>query len=80
MKMNYRSTDKLTNRYLSSDAFTSLKNKLGGRSITSLGSNRKRNSYRIANQGFDLLEYRSLIYKIFVSIFMIIIILYIIIH
>ncbi len=76
--MNYRSTDKLTNRYLSSDAFTSLKNKLGGRSITSLGSNRRRNSYKIANQGFDLLEYKSLIYKTFIFIFLITIILYII--
>ena len=76
--MNYQSGDKLKNRYLSNDAFTSLKNKLGGRSITSLGNNRRRNSYRVANQGFDLLEYKSLIYKIFVSILLFFIILYII--
>jgi hypothetical protein len=76
--MNYQSGDKLTNRYLSNDAFTSLKNKLGGRSITSLGNNRKRNSYRIPNQGSSLFEYKSLIYKIFISIILIIILLYII--
>ncbi len=78
MKMNYRSTDKLTNRYLSSDAFTSLKNKLGGRSITSLGSNRRRSSYRVANQGFDLLEYKTIIYRVFISLILFFIILYII--
>lgn len=76
--MNYRSTDKLTNRYLSSDAFTSLKNKLGGRSITSLGSNRRRNSYRVANQGFDLLQYKSLIYRTALFIILFFIVLYII--
>ncbi len=79
MKMNYHRGDKITNRYLSSDAFTSLKNKLGGRSITSLGSSgRRRNSYRIANQGFDLLEYKTLIYRIFISLLILMIFLYII--
>ena len=77
MKMNYQSGDKLKNRYLSNDAFTSLKNKLGGRSITSLG-NRRRNSYKIANQGFDLFDYKNLIYKLFVLIILLIIVVYII--
>lgn len=76
--MNYQSGDKLKNRYLSNDAFTSLKNKLGGRSITSLGNNRRRNSYKIANQGFDLLDYRVLIYRIFILILLLIICIYII--
>lgn len=75
--MNYQSGDKLKNRYLSNDAFTSLKNKLGGRSITSLG-NRRRNSYKIANQGFDLFDYKNLIYKLFVLIILLIIVVYII--
>lgn len=79
MKMNYHRGDKLTNRYLSSDAFTSLKNKLGGRSITSLGRNhRRRNSYRIMNQGFDLLEYKTLIYRLFIILILLILLLYII--
>lgn len=78
MKMNYHRGDKLSNRYLSSDAFTSLKNKLGGRSITSLGGNRKRNSYRIANQGFDLLEYKTFIYRTFIFLFLLVILVYII--
>ncbi len=77
MKMNYQSGDKLKNRYLSNDAFTSLKNKLGGRSITSLG-NRRRNSYKIANQGFDLFDYKNLIYKLFVLAILLIIVIYII--
>jgi hypothetical protein len=77
MKMNYQSGDKLKNRYLSNDAFTSLKNKLGGRSITSLG-NRRRNSYKIANQGFDLFDYKTLIYKSFVLILLLMICVYII--
>lgn len=76
--MNYHRGDKLSNRYLSSDAFTSLKNKLGGRSITSLGGNRKRNSYRIANQGFDLLEYKTFIYRTFIFLFLLVILVYII--
>ena len=76
--MNYQSGDKLKNRYLSNDAFTSLKNKLGGRSITSLGNNRRRNSYRVVNQGFDLLEYKSLIYKILITILLLTICIYII--
>lgn len=76
--MNYQSGDRLKNRYLSNDAFTSLKNKLGGRSITSLGNNRRRNSYKIANQGFDLLDYKTLIYRAFVLIFLLIISIYII--
>jgi hypothetical protein len=75
--MNYQSGDKLKNRYLSNDAFTSLKNKLGGRSITSLG-NRRRNSYKIANQGFDLFDYKNLIYKLFVLAILLIIVIYII--
>lgn len=78
MKMNYQSGDRLKNRYLSNDAFTSLKNKLGGRSITSLGNDRRRNSYRVANQGFDLLDYKNIIYKSFISILLLIICIYII--
>lgn len=74
--MNYQSGDRLKNRYLSNDAFTSLKNKLGGRSITSLGNDRRRNSYKVANQGFDLLDYKSLIYKTFISILLLIIFIY----
>lgn len=76
--MNYQSGDKLKNRYLSNDAFTSLKNKLGGRSITSLGNKRRRNSYKIANQGFDLLEYKNFIYKLLVLILLILISIYMI--
>lgn len=75
--MSYQSGDKLTNRYLSNDAFTSLKNKLGGRSITSLGNNRRQKSYRVANQGFDLLDYKSLIYRVIVCVLLLAIILYI---
>lgn len=75
--MNYQSGDRLKNRYLSNDAFTSLKNKLGGRSITSLG-NRKNRSYRIANEGLNLFEYKSLIYRVFLSILIFIILLYVI--
>lgn len=78
MKMNYQSGDRLKNRYLSNDAFTSLKNKLGGRSITSLGNNRRRNSYKIAGQGFDMLEYKTLIYRLFISVLLMIVIAYII--
>jgi hypothetical protein len=74
--MNYQSGDRLKNRYLSNDAFTSLKNKLGGRSITSLGNDRRRNSYKVANQGFDLLDYKSFIYKTFISILLLIIFIY----
>ena len=77
MKMNYQSGDKLKNRYLSNDAFTSLTNKLGGRSITSLGMRRK-NSYKIANQGVSLFEYKNIIYKIFISILLLTICFYII--
>lgn len=78
--MNYQSRDKFTNRYLSSDAFTSLKNKLGGRSITSLGNKKYKNFSRlkIANQGFDLLDYKTLIYRIFISIILLLILIYII--
>ena len=76
--MSYQSGDKLKNRYLSNDAFTSLKNKLGGRSITSLGNNRRRNSYKIANQGFDLLDYKTLIYKTFIILLLLLICIYII--
>jgi hypothetical protein len=76
--MNYQSGDKLKNRYLSNDAFTSLKNKLGGRSITSLGNDRRRNSYKFANQGFDLLDYKSFVYKSFVLVLLLIICIYII--
>jgi hypothetical protein len=75
--MNYQSGDKLKNRYLSNDAFTSLTNKLGGRSITSLG-NRRKNSYKIANQGINLFEYKSIIYKTFITILLLTICLYII--
>lgn len=76
--MSYQSGDRLKNRYLSSDAFTSLKNKLGGRSITSLGGDRRQKSYRVANQGFDLLDYKPLIYKTFISLLLLIIVLYVI--
>ncbi len=75
--MNYQSGDRLKNRYLSNDAFTSLKNKLGGRSITSLG-NRKNRSYRIANEGLNLFEYKSLIYRIFLFLLIFIILIYVI--
>ncbi len=76
--MNYQSKDRFTNRYLSSDAFTSLKNKLGGRSITSLGNKRYKNFSRlkIANQGFDLLDYKTLIYRIFILIILLMILIY----
>ncbi len=77
MKMSYQSGDKLKNRYLSNDAFTSLTNKLGGRSIISLG-NRRKNSYRVANQGFDLLDYKSVIYRVFVIVLLLIICAYVI--
>jgi hypothetical protein len=76
--MNYQSGDRLKNRYLSNDAFTSLKNKLGGRSITSLGNDRKRNSFKMSNQGFGLLDYKSFMYKSFISILLLIICIYII--
>lgn len=76
--MNYQSGDRLKNRYLSNDAFTSLKNKLGGRSITSLGNDRRRNSYKIANQGFGLLDYKSFVYKTFISILLLIIFIYVV--
>ncbi len=76
MKMNYQSGDRLKNRYLSNDAFTSLKNKLGGRSITSLGNDRRRNSYKMSNQGFGLLDYKSFVYKTFISILLLIIFIY----
>lgn len=76
--MSYQSGDRLKNRYLSSDAFTSLKNKLGGRSITSLGNNRRQKAYKVANQGFDLLDYKSLIYKTFVSLLLLTIVLYVV--
>jgi len=76
--MNYQSGDRLKNRYLSNDAFTSLKNKLGGRSITSLGNNRRRNSYKIAGQGFDMLEYKTLIYRLFISVLFMVVIAYMI--
>lgn len=75
--MSYQSGDKLKNRYLSNDAFTSLTNKLGGRSIISLG-NRRKNSYRVANQGFDLLDYKSVIYRVFVIVLLLIICAYVI--
>lgn len=78
MKMNYQSGDKLKNRYLSNDAFTSLKNKLGGRSITSLGNNRRRNGYKIVNQGMSLFEYRNIFYKTLLIILLTIICIYII--
>ncbi len=78
MKMNYQSGDKLKNRYLSNDAFTSLTNKLGGRSIISLGNRRKKNAYRVANQGLSLFDYKSVIYKTFVIILLLIICIYII--
>ncbi|MBC7766646.1 hypothetical protein H7Y21_01465 [Arenimonas sp.] len=78
MKMNYQSGDKLKNRYLSNDAFTSLTNKLGGRSIISLGMRRKQNSYKIPNQGMNLFDYKSIIYRTFVIIFLLIICIYII--
>lgn len=76
MKMNYQSGDRLKNRYLSNDAFTSLKNKLGGRSITSLGNDRRRNSYKMSSQGFGLLDYKSFVYKTFISILLLIIFIY----
>ncbi len=78
MKMSYQSGDRLKNRYLSNDAFTSLKNKLGGRSITSLGNNRKRNSYKVANQGFDMLDYKTVIYRLFVIFLLALMLVYII--
>ncbi len=78
MKMNYQSGDKLKNRYLSNDAFTSLTNKLGGRSIISLGNRRKQNSYKIANQGMNLFDYKSIIYRTFVIFFLFVICLYVI--
>ncbi|MBC7981642.1 hypothetical protein H7X65_01045 [Candidatus Parcubacteria bacterium] len=78
MKMNYQSGDKLKNRYLSNDAFTSLTNKLGGRSIISLGNRRKQNSYRVANQGMNLFDYKSLIYKTFVVLVLLLVCMYVI--
>lgn len=78
MKMSYQSGDKLKNRYLSNDAFTSLTNKLGGRSIISLGNRRKQNSYRVANQGMNLFDYKSIIYKTFVGILLLIVVMYVI--
>lgn len=75
--MSYQSGDKLKNRYLSNDAFTSLTNKLGGRSIISLG-NRRKKTYKVANQGFDLLDYKSVIYKTFIAIILLIICAYVI--
>ena len=77
MKMNYQSGDRLKNRYLSNDAFTSLTNKLGGRSIISLG-NRRKKTYKVANQGFDLLDYKSIIYKTFVILILLTICAYVI--
>jgi len=78
MKMSYQSGDKLKNRYLSNDAFTSLTNKLGGRSIISLGNRRKRNAYKVASQGNSLFEYKSIIYRTITTILLLIICVYVI--
>ncbi len=78
MKMNYQSGDKLKNRYLSNDAFTSLTNKLGGRSIISLGNRRKQSAYKVANQGMNLFDYKSIIYRTFVLLFLFIVCVYVI--
>lgn len=87
MKMNYQSGDKknilghrLSNRYLSSDAFTSSAGKLSGRSISRLGSmfkgHKSGRRYSGTGQKVGLFELKNIVLKLFFILTCIIILSY----